>query len=103
MGNTLLFKYVNGQWFRSGELENNRITYAQHIWSAELPAHWIVPGLNLVIKQGNLSGRLNDIKIGAPGELLLHTIDIGMLTTPGIALILPKTKKHIGNISRPFL
>ncbi|EFJ9488297.1 peptidase M66, partial [Escherichia coli] len=36
----------------------------------------------LVIKQGNLSGRLNDIKIGAPGELLLHTIDIGMLTTP---------------------
>ncbi len=41
-----------------------------------------MPGLNLVIKQGNLSGRLNDIKIGAPGELLLHTIDIGMLTTP---------------------
>ncbi|HEI0341381.1 M66 family glycomucinase StcE [Escherichia coli] len=81
-GNTLLFKYVNGQWFRSGELENNRIAYAQHTWSTELPAHWIVPGLNLVIKQGNLSGRLNDIKVGAPGELLLHTIDIGMLTTP---------------------
>lgn len=82
VGNTLLFKYVNGQWFRSGELENNRIAYAQHSWSTELPAHWIVPGLNLVIKQGNLSGRLNDIKVGAPGELLLHTIDIGMLTTP---------------------
>ncbi|QCH91384.1 hypothetical protein CCU02_030640 (plasmid) [Escherichia coli O45:H2] len=30
VGNTLLFKYVNGQWFRSGELENNRIAYAQH-------------------------------------------------------------------------
>ena len=82
VGNTLLFKYVNGQWFRSGELENNRIAYAQHSWSTELPAYWIVPGLNLVIKQGNLSGRLNDIKVGAPGELLLHTIDIGMLTTP---------------------
>ncbi|EFB8177183.1 peptidase M66, partial [Escherichia coli] len=82
VGNTLLFKYVNGQWFRSGELENNRIAYAQHTWSAELPAHWIVPGLNLVIKQGNLSGSLNDINVGAPGELLLHTIDIGMLTTP---------------------
>lgn len=82
VGNTLLFKYVNGQWFRYGELENNRIAYAQHTWSAELPENWIVPGLNLVIKQGNLSGRLNDIKVGAPGELLLHTIDIGMLTTP---------------------
>ncbi len=82
VGNTLLFKYVNGQWFRSGELENNRIYYAQHTWSTELPAHWIVPGLNLMIKQGNQSGRLNDLKIGAPGELLLHTIDIGMLTPP---------------------
>lgn len=82
VGNTLQFKYVNGQWFREGELENNRIAYAPNTWSAELPAHWIAPGLNLVVKQGNLSGRLNDIKVGAPGELLLHTIDIGMLTSP---------------------
>ena len=81
-GQTLQFKFANGQWFREGELENNRITYAADTWSGELPAEWIQPGLNLSVRQGNLSGELRDIKVGAPGELLLHTIDIGMLTTP---------------------
>lgn len=81
-GQTLQFKFANGQWFREGELENNRITYAPDIWSGELPAEWILPGLSLSIRQGNLSGELSDIKVGAPGELLLHTIDIGMLTSP---------------------
>ena len=81
-GQTLQFKFVNGQWFRDGELENNRIVYAPDTWSTELPAEGIKPGLNLLFKQGNLTGQLSDIKVGAPGELLLHTIDIGMLTTP---------------------
>ncbi|WP_368163681.1 M66 family metalloprotease [Aeromonas sp. R6-2] len=81
-GQTLQFKFVNGQWFREGELENNRITYAPDTWSGELPADWIVPGLRLTLRQGALSGELTDLRVGAPGELLLHTIDIGMLTTP---------------------
>ena len=81
-GQTLQFKFTNGHWFREGELENNRITYAPDTWSGELPAAWIKPGLSLSISQGDLSGELNDIKVGAPSELLLHTIDIGMLTTP---------------------
>lgn len=81
-GQTLQFKFAKGQWFREGELENNRIIYAPDTWSGELPAEWILPGLNLSIRQGDLRGELHDIKVGAPGELLLHTIDIGMLTTP---------------------
>ncbi len=81
-GQTLQFKFANGQWFREGELENNRITYAPDTWSGELPAGWIQPGLSLSVRQGNLTGELRDIRVGAPGELLLHTIDIGMLTTP---------------------
>ncbi|HEH9417661.1 TPA: peptidase M66 [Aeromonas sobria] len=81
-GQTLQFKFAKGQWFREGELENNRITYAPDTWSGELPAGWIQPGLNLSVRQGNFSGELRDIKVGAPGELLLHTIDIGMLITP---------------------
>ncbi|MEO2228677.1 M66 family metalloprotease [Escherichia coli] len=81
-GQTLQFKFVGGQWFRDGELENNRISWAPDTWSTELPAEWILPGLKLSFTQGKLTGQLNDIKVGAPGELLLHTIDIGMLTTP---------------------
>lgn len=41
-----------------------------------------ITGLSLLFTQGKLTGQLNNIKVGAPGELLLHTIDIGMLTTP---------------------
>ncbi|WON78847.1 M66 family metalloprotease [Serratia sp. UGAL515B_01] len=81
-GQTFQFKSVNGQWFYDGELENNRITYAPNTWSGELPAEWIMPGLSLTISQGELSGELTGIKVGAPGELLIHTIDIGMLTPP---------------------
>lgn len=81
-GQTLKFKFANGQWFLEGELENNRITYASNTWSGELLAEWVRPGLRLSIRQGSLKGDLYDIKVGAPGELLLHTIDIGMLTTP---------------------
>ncbi|MGR1254935.1 M66 family metalloprotease [Aeromonas veronii] len=61
---------------------NKRLAYAPDTWSGELPAEWIQPGLNLFVRQGNLMGELRDIRVGAPGELLLHTIDIGMLTTP---------------------
>lgn len=81
-GQTLQFKFVDGQWFRDGELENNGIRYASDAWSAVLPADWIQPGLGLYFTQGSLDGELTDLAIGAPSELLIHTIDIGMLTTP---------------------
>ncbi|MGY6038283.1 M66 family metalloprotease [Aeromonas sp. AE23HZ002T15] len=81
-GQTLQFKFVGGQWIRDGELENNGIRYATDAWSAVLPAHWIRPGLSLQLSQGSLSGELADLQVGAPSELLIHTIDIGMLTSP---------------------
>lgn len=81
-GQTLHFKFSNGQWFHERELENNLITYAPNTWSGELPAEWVLPGLSLSIRQGSLSGELSNIKVSAPGELLINTIDIGMLTTP---------------------
>ncbi|WP_347006504.1 M66 family metalloprotease [Aeromonas sp. MR16] len=81
-GQTLQFKFVGGQWIRDGELENNGIRYAVDAWSAVLPADWIQPGISLQLSQGGLSGELTDLQIGAPSELLIHTIDIGMLTSP---------------------
>ena len=81
-GQSLQFKCVNGGWFREGDLENNAITYASNTWSGVLPAEWIAPGLTLQFRQGNLSGELTGLKVGAPSQLLIHTIDVGMLTTP---------------------
>ena len=41
-----------------------------------------MPGLTLQFTQGNQTGTLDRLTIGAPTQLLIHTIDVGMLTTP---------------------
>jgi len=81
-GQALLFKSVNGQWLLESDLANQGIRYANGTWSGVLPAEWILPGLVLQFRQGTRSGTLNDLKVGAPTELLIHTIDVGMLTPP---------------------
>ncbi|MGC4015073.1 MAG: M66 family metalloprotease [Luteolibacter sp.] len=81
-GQTFQFKFVGSQWIREGELENNGIVYSEHTWSGVLPAQWIAPGLSLQVRQGNLTGDLAGLKVGAPTQLLIHTIDLGFLTPP---------------------
>lgn len=81
-GQTLQFKFVGGQWIHESELENQGLTYAADAWSGLLPAEWIVPGLGLEFRQGDLRGELAGLQVGAPTELLIHTIDLGMLTRP---------------------
>ncbi|WP_181319072.1 M66 family metalloprotease [Photobacterium leiognathi] len=81
-GDSLVFKHINGQWVRKGEREDNTLAYAYNTWSVKLPPNWIQPGIKMQFTHGELSGDLNDIKVGAPTELLIHTIDIGMLTEP---------------------
>ncbi len=81
-GQTVVFMAVGGRWFREGEHENNGLRYASDAWSVDLPAEWIRPGLVLRFRQGKASGELSPIAVGAPTQLLLHTIDLGFLTTP---------------------
>lgn len=81
-GQSLLFKAANGQWFREGELENNALRYAADAWSVVLPAEWIQPGLGFRFQRGAAVGELTGVEVGAPTQLLLHTIDLGFLTTP---------------------
>tara|TARA_Y100000588_G_scaffold155519_1_gene169562 strand:- start:837 stop:3311 length:2475 start_codon:yes stop_codon:yes gene_type:complete len=81
-GKTLILKYVNGQWIHGDELENNKLIYADNTWSLKLPPNWIQPGIKMQFTHGELAGELNGIKVGAPTELLIHTIDVGMLTEP---------------------
>ncbi len=81
-GKTLEFKCVNHQWLQASDLENNGIVYAKDAWSGVMPAEWLVPGISLELRQGSLTGELRELQVGAPTQLLIHTIDIGMLTTP---------------------
>lgn len=78
----LLFKSERGQWILENELENQSLTYATDTWSGVLPAEWIVSGLTLQIRQGTFSGELTNLQVGAPSELLIHMIDVGMLVPP---------------------
>ncbi|MFO0869170.1 MAG: M66 family metalloprotease [Pirellulales bacterium] len=79
---SLQFKVVRGQWILESELENQRLVFAADAWSGVLPAEWIAAGLRLKFRQGELNGELNDLQVGAPTELLIHTIDLGMLVPP---------------------
>lgn len=79
---SLQFKVVGGQWILESELENQGLTYAADAWSGVLPAAWIAPGLTLAFRRGALSGELTELTVGPPTELLLHTIDLGMLVPP---------------------
>ena len=81
-GQAVVFKAVEGRWFREGELDNNGLCYARDAWSAVLPAEWIQPGLRLRLRQGQATGELSGVAVGAPTQLLLHTIDLGFLTPP---------------------
>jgi hypothetical protein len=85
-----VFTAVPGdRWATAGDLHHSRYVYGKNFWTAKLPKEWILPGLKLEFVQGNKKGSLNfaaqglpGLKIGAPTELLMHTIDIGMLTAP---------------------
>ncbi|WP_170324324.1 M66 family metalloprotease [Budvicia diplopodorum] len=81
-GLTYQFKFVSGQWFCDAELGNQGLIYADNIWSVEIPAQWVKPGISLRFDSDSLSGQLNNLRVGASTELLINTIDIGMLTPP---------------------
>lgn len=59
-----------------------KIIYGDPFWSYRLPWACIVPGIRLLFGSALRSGYYHDVNVGAPGELVLHTIDVGMLTAP---------------------
>lgn len=83
------FTYIaNVGWVAQSDTQHSRYVYGKDFWSAKLPKEWIQPGLRLEFVQGGKSSTLNfaangvpGLAIGAPSELLMHVIDIGMLTT----------------------
>ena len=81
-GQSLLLRAVHGKWVSEDEIENQRLTYAAATWSTILPADWVHPGITLWFRQGDSRGRLPHLMIGPPCQLLLHTIDLGMLVPP---------------------
>ncbi|MBD1559437.1 peptidase M66 [Vibrio sp. S9_S30] len=81
-GDTLTLKNANGTWYADVDAEFNRIKYSANTYSIALPAQIIQPGLTLHFSDGQHVGDVVNLHIGAPNELLIHTIDLGLLTPP---------------------
>lgn len=77
------------RWVNQLDIDHSSYVYGKNFWTAKLPKEWIQPGLKLEFIQGDKKGSLNfaaqgltGLKIGAPTELLINVIDLGMLTSP---------------------
>ena len=76
------------QMYRSDNTAGNTrrdYNYSRRAFSVHLPWDWVVPGMSLSIsddngRNGNLAAA--DIEFGAPGELVVQSIRMGMLTAP---------------------
>ena len=79
-GDTKCLENINGQWVDYSDLEYSRIRYGNNFWSLRLPSDIVRPGIVMKFTLAGMSGTLNNIAIGAPNELLVNTIDIGLLT-----------------------
>ncbi|MCV6615388.1 MAG: M66 family metalloprotease, partial [Cellvibrionaceae bacterium] len=82
IGDKVTWVNINGVWASVLDREFNRIRYSDNTFSAILPAAIMRPGLSLHFSSGNLNGHISQLNIGAPNELIIHTIDIGMLAPP---------------------
>lgn len=79
-GQTLVFINNNGVWGEWSDSQYAKISYGQNFWSGVIPWQYIFPGVSFEFKAGALTGVYTSPDIGAPSELLIHTVDIGMLT-----------------------
>ncbi|MGL1903153.1 MAG: M66 family metalloprotease [Fibrobacterales bacterium] len=79
-GTTIVAKLNEGTWYIEDDESSSTLTYGEGFWSAIVPLEYILPGMILTITHEDLTGTLDDINIGGYSELILHTIDIGMLT-----------------------
>lgn len=79
-GDSLTFANFDGVWCLWSDIQYSKIKYIENGWSGILPASFILPGIEMDFVHGKKIGSIKNIKVGAPNELLLHTISIGMLT-----------------------
>ncbi len=79
-GMTVLFRNFNGTWYTLADIEYSKITYGEGYWSAILSYEKVRPGIQFDFKHSAKSSQLKNVNIGGSSEVILHTIDLGMLT-----------------------
>lgn len=78
-GQTLVLFLKSRNWFGLDDIPLSKISYGAGFWSGVIPWDRVRPGLKLSITAANGVGTSPVIDVGAPTEVLLNTIDLGML------------------------
>ena len=79
---TLIFLNHNGKWLEWSDALFGAIQYGENFWSAKISKEHVNPRMSLVFQNGEAIGSIPEVEVGAPTELVLHTVDIGMLVEP---------------------
>lgn len=61
---------------------NSKVKYYKDAWSIILPKEIIKPKIRFELNYSGEMGYLNNIVVGAPNQVLINTIDLGLLTSP---------------------
>ena len=77
-----IFFNRNGRWLEWSDALFGAIQYGDDFWSARIPKLFVKPGMSLTFENGKAMGYIPEVEVGAPTELVLHTVDIGMLVEP---------------------
>lgn len=57
------------------------VSFSRRAWSAQLPWQWVQPGMTLHVQDAaGSTGTLAKIDVGAPTEIVINNIQLGMLT-----------------------
>ena len=78
-GNSLTFMNKNGKWVELDDTIYSSIKYGNNFWSLLLPFEVVKPGISIAFYNNENVGTLKNFQVGAPNELLIHTIDLGLL------------------------
>ena len=85
-GDARVFKYLDGRWVEWSDTQFAKLRYGDGFWSYALPAANMKPGYTFAFSATNQATGATSSgsyapSVGAPSELLFHTIDLGLLTT----------------------
>ncbi|CNE93604.1 Metalloprotease stcE precursor [Yersinia nurmii] len=79
-GLTVVLRNYKGSWYSLDDVKYSQISFGEGFWSIIIPFEKVVPGIQLDFEHNGKHGQLGHIQVGAPNELIIHTIDLGMLT-----------------------
>ncbi|ENY6784138.1 M66 family metalloprotease [Providencia rettgeri] len=97
-GESVLFIYdLHKKWFpiylnnepyiAKNDDSTSNLEYIENTWSTTISEEYIHPDIKLEFVLKEQKGTLSNIDIGAPNELLVNTLDIGLLTPPRDVLL----------------